>query len=171
MAFFISKQGNPQKLLTDGGSLQLGNGLEIKDGKLETTGDGGGSSSGISRQEVEQMLASYLPLTGGDLSGDLYIGPGDLQVGDFVKSILTQDSLEISDDLGNSLKIDKYKITFREDYSETKTINWDDIKKLIDGENDNYLRQEVEGLTISSALNDLNSRVEILERKLAQAGI
>jgi hypothetical protein len=45
------------------------------------------------------------------------------------------------------------------------------LEKLLNGQNENYLRQEIEGLTISSALNDLNSRIEVLERKLAQAGM
>ena len=119
MSFFISKQGNPQKLLTDGGSLQLGNGLEIDDnGTINVTG-GGGSAPSFS-----------------NITGD------------------PEDNAKLAIILDSCVKKDDTN-----------------FKKLLNGENDNYLRQEIEGLTISSALNDLNSRVEILERKLAQAGM
>ena len=118
MAFFISKQGNPQKLLTDGGSLQLGNGLEIDDNETINVTGGGGSAP------------SFRNITGDP-----------------------KDNIKLKTILDNCVKKDD-----------------NDLEKLLNGENDNYLRQEVEGLTISSALNDLNSRVEILERKLAQAG-
>lgn len=119
MAFFISKLGNPQILLTDGGSLQLGDGLEIDidNETLNVTG-GGGSAPSFS-----------------NITGD------------------PEDNAKLADILNNCVKKDDT-----------------DLEKLLNGENDNYLRQEVEGLTISSALNDLNSRVEVLERKLAQAG-
>lgn len=119
MAFFISKLGNPQILLTDGGSLQLGNGLEIDDNETLNVIGGGGStpsfSNIIGNPEDNEKLA-----------------------------IILDDCVKKDDS---------------------------DLIKLLNGENENYLRQEVEGLTISSALNDLNSRIEILERKLAQAGI
>lgn len=118
MAFFISKQGNPQILLTDGGSLQLGDGLEINDGTINVIGGGGSAPS-------------FSNITGNP-----------------------EDNEKLAIILDNCVKKDDSNLI-----------------ALLNGENENYLRQEVEGLTISSALNDLNSRVEILEQKLAQAGI
>lgn len=114
MAFHISKQGNPEVLLTDGGSLQLGTGLSIDNGTLNVTG-GGGSAPSFS-----------------DITGN------------------PEDNEKLAIILDNCVKKDDA-----------------DLVKLMSGENDNYLRQEIEGLTISSALNDLNSRIEVLERKLA----
>ena len=119
MAFFISKLGNPQILLTDGGFLQLGDGLEIDDNETLNVIGGGGSTPSFS-----------------NITGD----PEDNE-----KLAIILDSCIKKDDTN--------------------------FKKLLNGENENYLRQEVEGLTISSALNDLNSRIEVLERKLAQAGM
>lgn len=118
MAFHISKQGNPEVVLTDGGSLQLGTGLSIDNGTLNVIGGGGSAPS-------------FSNITGNP-----------------------EDNEKLAIILDNCVKKDD-----------------SDLVELINGENDNYLRQEIEGLTISSALNDLNSRVEILERKLAQAGI
>ena len=40
MAFYISKQGNPETILTDGSSLQLGTGLSIDNGTINVTGGG-----------------------------------------------------------------------------------------------------------------------------------
>lgn len=40
MAFYISKQGNPETILTDGSSLQLGAGLSIDNGTINVTGGG-----------------------------------------------------------------------------------------------------------------------------------
>lgn len=40
MAFYISKQGNPETILTDGSSLQLGTGLSIDNGTINVIGGG-----------------------------------------------------------------------------------------------------------------------------------
>ena len=113
MAFHISKQGNPEVLLTDGGSLQLGTGLSIDNGTLNVTGGGGNPSFS-------------------DITGN------------------PEDNEKLAIVLDNCVKKDDA-----------------DLIKLISGENNNYLRQEIEGLTISSALNDLNDRLLVLEQKLA----
>ena len=117
MAFFISKEGNPRTLLTNGGSLQLGDGLDINNGTITVTGGGGSAPS-------------FRNITGDP-----------------------KDNANLKTILDNCVKKDDT-----------------DLEKLLNGQNENYLRQEIEGLTISSALNDLNSRIEVLERKLAQAG-
>lgn len=114
MAFHISKQGNPEVLLTDGGSLQLGTGLSIDNGTLNVI-EGGGSAP------------SFSNITGNP-----------------------EDNEKLSIILDNCVKKDDA-----------------DLVKLMSGENSNYLRQEIEGLTISSALNDLNNRLLVVEQKLA----
>lgn len=115
MAFHISKQGNPEVLLTDGGSLQLGTGLSINNGTLNVTGGGGSTTPSFS-----------------DIIGN------------------PEDNEKLAIALNNCIKKDDANLA-----------------KLINGENDKYLRQEIEGLTISSALNDLNNRLLVVEQKLA----
>ena len=115
MAFHISKQGNPEVLLTDGGSLQLGAGLSIDNGTLNVT-EGGISTT-----------PSFSDITGNP-----------------------EDNEKLAIILDNCVKKDDA-----------------DLVELVNGENSNYLRQEIEGLTISSALNDLNDRLLVVERKLA----
>ena len=114
MAFHISKQGNPEVLLTDGGSLQLGTGLSIDNGTLNVIGGGGSAPS-------------FSNITGNP-----------------------EDNEKLAIILDNCVKKDDA-----------------DLVELVNGENSNYLRQEIEGLTISSALNDLNDRLLVVERKLA----
>ncbi len=114
MAFHISKQGNPEVVLTDGGSLQLGTGLSIDNGTLNVIGGGGSAPS-------------FSNITGNP-----------------------EDNEKLAIILDNCVKKDDA-----------------DLVELVNGENSNYLRQEIEGLTISSALNDLNDRLLVVERKLA----
>ena len=169
MAFFISKEGNPRTLLTNGGSLQLGDGLDINNGTITVTGGGGSAPSfrnitGNPEDNENLRIVLNSCIKRGE-SIDNFTLNDKLTIGDTINSELTEDHLLFNDE-DLELEITKNSIELRDGDNEY-SITWRDLIKLLNGENDNYLRQEVEGLTISSALNDLNSRIEVLERKLA----
>ncbi len=162
MAFHISKQGNPEVLLTDGGSLQLGTGLSIDNGTLNVTGGGGSTAPSFSdiigNPEDNEKLRIVLNscIKRGESVNNFTLND-KLTIGDTINSELTQNHLLFTDsDL--EVEIGKEFIRIKDGENE-QFITWEDLIKLINGENENYLRHSVEGLVISSSLNDLNSRI------------
>ena len=102
MAFYISKQGNPETILTDGSSLQLGTGLSIDNGTINVTGGGSTPSFGdiTGSPEDNEKLAEAL---------DLKANASDLQ--DYIPMNGTTKTLDVQ-------QINFYAI----DEGETRTI-------------------------------------------------
>lgn len=161
MAFHISKQGNPEVLLTDGGSLQLGTGLSIDNGTLNVTGGGGATPSfsditGNPEDNEKLRIVLNSCIKRGESVNNFTLND-KLTIGDTINSELTQNHLLFTD---GDLEVEIGKESIRIKDGETEQfITWEDLIKLINGENENYLRHSVEGLVISSSLNDLNSRI------------
>lgn len=73
MAFYLNKNTDDPEILINGGSLKIGEGLNISDDELVAIG-------GISKDELNTILQNYLSLDGGTLTDGVTITPEGITI-------------------------------------------------------------------------------------------